>query len=212
MHHGAGQGQALLLAAAERAGQLRLPVLQPILLQQCIDALPRLRARQVLDGGKELQVLTHRQVFVQRKALGHVADAAAQRLGLFRHRQAQHLDLPRARLQQAAQHGDGGRLARAVRAEEAVDLAARHGQVDIVHGQQIAEAPGQALSMHGNVVAGVQKLTRTGNPAGSFCMSVASSTSISARLAADRAHMPFQRSGVPFQMHLRGLPDLDLQP
>ncbi|KAG1592198.1 hypothetical protein G6F46_014533 [Rhizopus delemar] len=96
-------------------------------------------------------------------------------------RWAQHLDLPRARLQQAAQHADGGRLARAVRAEEAVDLAARHGQVDIVHGQQIAEAPGQALRMHGNVVAGVQKLTRTGNPAGSFCMSVASSTSISAR-------------------------------
>src|SRR2546427_6758875 len=43
------------------------------------DPLPCLAARQVLDGGEELQVLAHRQVFVQRKALGHVADAAAQR-------------------------------------------------------------------------------------------------------------------------------------
>jgi hypothetical protein len=52
MHHGTGQGQALLLPTAERAGQLRLPVLQPVLLQQCVDPLPGLRARQILDGGE----------------------------------------------------------------------------------------------------------------------------------------------------------------
>ncbi|GFF06678.1 hypothetical protein SM139_1808 [Stenotrophomonas maltophilia] len=181
MHDGAGQRQALLLATTEGAGQLRLPVQETVLLQQFVDPLPGLRTRQVLDGGEEFQVLAHRKVFIQREALGHVADAPAQCLGLLRHGQAEHLDLAGTRFQQAAQHADGGRLARPVRAQEAIDLATRHGQVDIVHGQQIAEAAGQALGMHRDVVAGVQKLTCTGIPAGSFCMSEGASTSISAR-------------------------------
>lgn len=181
MHHGAGQGQALLLSTTERTGQLRLPVLQPVLLQQCVHLLPGLRTRQVLDGGEKLQVFAHRQVFIQREALGHVADAPAQCLCLLGHGQAQHLDLPRAGLQQAAQHADGGRLAGPVRPQEAVHLPARHGQVDVVHGQKIAEAARQPACVDRNVLAGIQKRTCTGSPAGSFCMSAAASTSISAR-------------------------------
>ena len=181
MHDSARQGEALLLPSTERAGQLRLPVLQTVLLQQGVHPLPGLRTRQVLDGGEELQVFAYRQVFIQREALGHVADAPAQCLGLLRYRQAQYLDLPRAGFQQAAQHADGGRLSGSIGAQEAIHLPARHGQVDIVHGDQAAEATGQALGMHRDVVAGVQKRTRTGSPAGSFCMSVAVSTSISAR-------------------------------
>ncbi len=181
MHHGTGQGQALLLATTERASQLWLAVLQPVLLQQFVDPLPGLCARQVLDGGEELQVLAHRQIFVQREALGHVADASAQRFGLLGNRQPQHLDLPCAGFQQAAQHADGGRLARPVRAQKTVYLSARYGQVDVVHGQQLAEAAGQALRMHRDVRTGVQKRTCTGRPAGSFCISLFPSTSISAR-------------------------------
>jgi hypothetical protein len=173
--------QALLLATTEGASQLRLPVQKTILLQQLVDPLPGLRAWQVLDGGEEFQVLAHRKIFIQREALGHVADAPAQCFGLLGNRQAQHLDLPGTRFQQAAQHADGGRLARPVRPQEAIDLATRHGQVDIVHGQQIAEAAGQALRMHRDVRTGAQKRTCTGRPAGSFCMSLFPSTSISAR-------------------------------
>ena len=55
----------------------------------------RRRARDVLDGGEELEVLAHGEVLVQREPLRHVADARAQRLGLARHLQAQHLDARR---------------------------------------------------------------------------------------------------------------------
>ncbi|MNT22526.1 hypothetical protein D3C72_1579130 [compost metagenome] len=181
MDHRTGQRQPLLLPAAEGAGQLHLAVLQTVLLQQRIHAPPRLHPWQILDGSQEFQVLPHRQVFVQRKALGHVADAAAQRFGLRRNGQAQHFDLARAWFKQPAQHADGGRLARPVRAEEAVYLPARHLQVDVVHRQQIAEAAAQALRAHGDVIDGIQKRTCTGSPAGSACMSALSSISISAR-------------------------------
>ena len=181
MHHRTGQGQALLLATAEGTGQLGLTVVQPVLLQQRLHPLPGLHARQVLDRSEELQVFAHRQVFVQREALGHVADPAAQCFRLLRHGQAQHLDPPSTRLQQPAQHADGGRLSGSVRPQEAVHLPARHAQVDVVHGQQVTEAAGQAPRVHRDVAAGVQKRTWTGTPAGSAWMSAAASTWISAR-------------------------------
>ena len=43
-------------------------------------------------------------------------------------------------LQQTAQHPDGGGFARAVGAEEAEDLAALDVQVDMIHGDEAAEA------------------------------------------------------------------------
>ena len=57
--HRAGQRQALLLAAAHRAGQLLLPVLEVVLREQLVDALPRLRLGDVLHRGEELEVLAH---------------------------------------------------------------------------------------------------------------------------------------------------------
>src|SRR3546814_19390628 len=70
----------------------------------------------VLHGGKEFEVLAHGQVAEQRELLGHVADAAAQLFGLFGDAQAEHLDLALGGREQAAEHADGGRLAR--RSEE----------------------------------------------------------------------------------------------
>ena len=57
--------------------------------------------------------------------------------------QAQHLDLAGAGLQQAAQHADGGGLARAIGSEEAVDLRARDLHVEAIDRDQGAEATGQ---------------------------------------------------------------------
>ena len=147
--HRAGQRQALLLAAAHRAGQLLLPILEVVVLEQFVDARAASRLGDVLHRGEEFQVLAHAQVLEQRELLRHVADAAAQCLGLLRDAQAQHFDLAFGRRQQAAQHADGGGLARAVRAEEAVDVRARHGQVDVVDRDQRAEALGQPARADG---------------------------------------------------------------
>ena len=142
--HRAGQRQTLLLPAAHRASQLLLAVLEVVLLDQLIDPSPRLHARDVLHGRQEFQVLAHRQVLEQRELLGHVADAGAQLLGLFRDAQTQHFDVARRRREQSAQHADGGGFSGAVRAEEAIDMTTRNVQIDIVHRHQCAEALGQA--------------------------------------------------------------------
>ncbi len=49
--------------------------------------------------------------------------------------------------EQAAEHADGGRLARAVGAEVAEDLARRHLERDVVHRGEGAEAAGQPVDL-----------------------------------------------------------------
>ena len=58
---------------------------------------------------------------------------------------------PRIGGQQAAQHADGGGLAGAVGAEEAVDLPAHHPHGEIVHHQGGAEPLAEALHLDGDV-------------------------------------------------------------
>ena len=53
--------------------------------------------------------------------------------------EAEHGGAPRRRREQAAQDADQRRLARAVRAEQAVDLAARDRQADVVERDEVAE-------------------------------------------------------------------------
>jgi hypothetical protein len=54
----------------------------------------------------------------------------------------------RARRQQRGQHADGGRLARAVKAEEAVEVALGDAEGYAIHGRKVAEAAGEAIHLH----------------------------------------------------------------
>ena len=92
----------------------------------------------------EDHVLFHGQVLVQPEALRHVADLVLHRLRFARHVVARHARAALARVHQAAQHAQRGRLARAVRTHQPEDLALRHRQVEMVHRRQFAEALGQA--------------------------------------------------------------------
>src|SRR5581483_1830304 len=76
----AGQRQPLLPAAGEGAGQLVAAVLQPQRLDRSLDALAAAVER--VDAGDEGEVLLDRQVLVEREALGHVAGAALDLVGL----------------------------------------------------------------------------------------------------------------------------------
>ena len=80
-----------------------------------------------------------RQVVVEREALAHVADAPLDLLGLVRHVEAEHAARARGRREQPAQHADRGRLARAVRAQEAEHLALLDRQRDVVDRDEGAE-------------------------------------------------------------------------
>ena len=85
-------------------------------------ASPKIRAM-------NLQILVHGQVVPEREPLRHVAELGAHLLGIARHLVAEHAHAAGRGLEQPAEHPDRRRLARAVRAQEAVD-AARAGSSD----------------------------------------------------------------------------------
>ena len=102
-------------------------------LQQLLPALRRRSAlRQPVQGGLQAHVLAPGQQRVERGLLQRGADRGAHPRPLLDDVEARHTRRPRRRRQQRGQHQHRGRLAGAVGAEEAVDLARLDPQVDPV--------------------------------------------------------------------------------
>jgi hypothetical protein len=139
VQHRRGQGEALFLPARQRAGEPVAQVAEPVALEQFPDARGCICARELMHGGNEVEVLVDREVFVQGKPLRHVTDAALELLGLLGNPETEHFDLACGRQQQAAQHADRRRLARAVRTEETINLRAADVEVEVVDRDDIAE-------------------------------------------------------------------------
>src|SRR6188472_375179 len=93
------------------------PAVEPRHIHHERTALLQSCARQAVNAAEEADVLVDRQLFVQRKALRHVADASLHTFGVFADVHASDIRGPTAGLQQAAEHADGCRLAGAVAAE-----------------------------------------------------------------------------------------------
>ena len=72
------------------------------------------------------------QIFVERRVLAGQSDRAANRRGFRHHIAAEHPRAPPVRAQQRREHADRGGLTRAVRAEQSVDGARWHRQVEPV--------------------------------------------------------------------------------
>ena len=89
------------------------------------DLLLALTGRYAVDAGKKLEVLLDRKVVVQREFLRHVADSLPHLGRPQTPTFTRKLHLPLRRIEQTAQHLDRRRLARAVGAEQPVDLAVR---------------------------------------------------------------------------------------
>src|SRR6185436_6310261 len=125
--------------ARKRSGDLIAAAFQPRSLHRLADARAALGARYAVDAGVEAQVLGDGQVLVQAEALGHVADALLDAFGVARDVVADDAAAAPGRIEDPAQHPDGGRLAGAVRAQHAEDLAAVHGQRHVAHRHQRTE-------------------------------------------------------------------------
>ena len=93
---------------------------------EALDGGARLAAGigEAVDAGDELQVLQDGEVLVEAEALRHVADVALDLLALGADVEAERRAAAAVGREQPAQHAQRGGLARAVGAEEAVDLAA----------------------------------------------------------------------------------------
>ena len=104
--------------------------------------------RQSVDAREEVQVLAYAQVAVERELLGHVAHASAGGAGGLVQVEAGHAGTAGGRPQQAAHHLERGRLAGAVGAQQAEDLAAADAEGDLVGGREVAEPLGQPVRLH----------------------------------------------------------------
>ena len=111
-------------APRQFAGELPLAAVQAETFYGC----PRCghRLREPVDAADELQILAHGQVLIQAEALRHVPDLQLDLVGLGADVVAEASAGPFIRRQQPAQHSDRGRLAGAVRAQEAIDRATLH--------------------------------------------------------------------------------------
>ena len=109
--------------------------------QQRVDR-PRARGRSCERG----QDLGHGQPFGQPRLLQRDADPLAQADVVARPGHAQQLDLPRRRCEEPLQDLDGGRLARAVRPQQAEALAAPDREVEAIdrHHRRAGSARGPA--------------------------------------------------------------------
>jgi hypothetical protein len=104
---------------------------------------------EAIEAGHEFEVLGDGQVLVERETLRHVADLALDLQPFGAQVEAEHRAFSLIRRQQAAHDADRRCLAGAVGAEEADDLALRHGHVDMVDDGLVAEALDQPANVDG---------------------------------------------------------------
>src|SRR5262249_61925372 len=98
----------------------------------------------LVDAGKEIEVLVDREIVVERKLLGHVAELLPDVLRTQLADLACQSHLARAGRQQATEHLDRGGLARTVGAEQSEDLAVAHLEIDALDRDEVAECLAQA--------------------------------------------------------------------
>ena len=116
-------------------------------LQQLPDHGAAPRRRHVVAAREEVEVLPDPQVVVDAVEVGHVADPAAHLDGVLGDGDPAHQRLPGGRGEQGGQDAHGGRLARAVGADEAVDLARADEEVDAGQRQLVVVALGEAARL-----------------------------------------------------------------
>src|SRR5208283_2221048 len=115
-----------------------------------------------IDTSKELEIFLNGQIVVEGKFLGHVTDLLADAHGAKGFRFAGKLHTAVRRLEEAAEHFDGGAFAGTVGAEESVNFAVVDLQADVVDGSERAELLGEAASADANLAAEIAVGVATG--------------------------------------------------
>src|SRR5208337_1658445 len=120
---------------------------QVVALEQLFEPGSDFLRRQMVELGVQLEILSDRQLAVEREGLRHIADVATGLHIVRAHRLAEQLARAAGRRQEADQHFHRRRLAAAIRAEKAENLAARDLETDVIHRDEVAELPRQPLGL-----------------------------------------------------------------
>ena len=133
---------------------LRQPRDQPVphvgdlaALQHLADPAAPLAPADALHVRDEVEVRGDRHVAVERDVLGQVADPAPHLERLLEHVEAGHPGGPARGRHEAGEDPHGRRLAGAVRAEEADDLALLHGERHVLDGRNGSVVLGEAIDL-----------------------------------------------------------------
>ncbi|GMA32050.1 hypothetical protein GCM10025875_20420 [Litorihabitans aurantiacus] len=146
---GAGERDALLLAAGELLRAAAGQVAEADEVERLLDDAPALRRADLAQLEPVADVLGHGHVREERVGLEDHAEAAALGRGA---RGVDAVDEDRARRRDgvAREHAQRRRLAAAARSEQRGELPGGDGEVDRVDGGEVAEALGHLLELRGD--------------------------------------------------------------
>src|ERR1039457_4889239 len=155
------QRQFLLHATGEPAGLAPAKWLHAGHAQQLRGEALAFRTNDPEQVPVERHVFVHGQILVQPEALRHVPDLVLHRSRFARHIVSRHPRAAFARVHQAAQHAQRGRLPRPIRPHQSEDFAPRHREVQVIHRRQRTEAPGQIANLDDGLPSRLHHGSRT---------------------------------------------------
>ena len=147
MHQRTREGQFLLHSPRKGSG---LALFKPLyLLINGLDAVVALLDSGAEKGGKELQVLSHREILIERKATGHIAHAAADVFHLPHRVETIHRSRSLVGQHQRAEDTEQGGLARTVGTNQPEHLSFADGERHIAESLHAAVPLAEAAYFNG---------------------------------------------------------------
>ncbi len=148
----AGEAETLRLAAAEGVGISVALKIEIDEVELFVADLPTLGAVDAVGGGEEFEVLDNLHVVINAEEIGHVADEAADFLGVAIDRVAADIGLAVSRVEQRGQDFHRGRFARAVGTDEAKQIPRGQIELDGLDGVEVAVFFGEVVGAdHGKL-------------------------------------------------------------
>src|SRR5947208_8145659 len=177
--------EPLLPASRQGSGELVRTILETELFELALDAL--VAVLHAVHAGDEAKILADGEVDPERESLGHVADVPLDLFRLAQHVVAEASALPAVGREQPADHPDRGRLATAVGSQKTEDLAAPHGEREILHGVVLAEVLVDAAHVDDDVVGmGIAHFCAGGIVTSTGCPGLSFAATSAAGLASTR--------------------------
>src|SRR5262249_41953591 len=136
------------VAVRKRGDQLAVRLAERGLLFHLFKSGTQVLGADPAQLGDERKVPAHRHLAVERRIIGKKADALTNLVRIFHHIVAVDLDAPGGRQQHAAEHLQGGGLARSVQAQKADHFALGDLEVEILNGGLAAVVLRQSFNLN----------------------------------------------------------------
>src|SRR5580704_9663310 len=145
--------EPLLIAPGEETARLAHERCELELLQRPGYTLTPSSAAQPIGARKEIEILGYRQIAIEREFLGDITELLAGGSARSVKIDTGYSQRAMRWREQAAEHAEGRRFARPIRAKQAEDLAAANGEAHMINGGEGAEVPNQVFDLDNHLLA-----------------------------------------------------------